>query len=273
MLNEPDKQSENEPVEVRCYFVRERNALLVRAQFTPLFTDYYLHLMQHKIRYEGESDLLLKNTLSALTLHLASRPWGEAAAWTLNFQDPLINVFATGSNRSGTLTGRVFDESVKKADKQTFHAQITEDGGSLRKSVIEIKGLDAFRAVEEFYKQSEQRRARIFELEEEDLVMITAQPQCDMEWFDALDLEAVKNIDQSETLSLLEKRVYRFDCGCSEEKFFNRLENLTPDDVDHVFSKEGFAEVICPRCGAKVILSREHFAAYISKIDNEKEEQ
>ena len=32
-------------LEVRCYFVRHRNALLVRANFSPLFVDYYLHLL------------------------------------------------------------------------------------------------------------------------------------------------------------------------------------------------------------------------------------
>ena len=33
MLNDPSKEAENEPIEVRCYFVRERNALLVRGIF------------------------------------------------------------------------------------------------------------------------------------------------------------------------------------------------------------------------------------------------
>ncbi len=37
--------------EIRCYFVRKRNCLLVRGRFSGMYMDYYLHLMQH----EGES--------------------------------------------------------------------------------------------------------------------------------------------------------------------------------------------------------------------------
>ena len=42
-----------ERVEVRCYFVRRRNALMVRGAFESLYVDYYLHLMEQKIRPEA----------------------------------------------------------------------------------------------------------------------------------------------------------------------------------------------------------------------------
>ena len=77
MLNDPAKESENIPIEIRCYFVRERNALLTRGQFGSLYMDYYLHLMQHGLKNEDQPDQLLKDGLAALTLHLASRPWAE----------------------------------------------------------------------------------------------------------------------------------------------------------------------------------------------------
>src|SRR6056297_1594322 len=101
MLNDPDKEAAPEPIEIRCYFVRERNALAVRGEFSSIYTDYYLHLMQHRIRYGEEQDNILKDGLAAMTLHLASRPWNEAVAWTINWQDPLQNIFLTGSNRLG----------------------------------------------------------------------------------------------------------------------------------------------------------------------------
>jgi len=37
-------------VDLRSYFVRKRNALLVRGRFSPLYLDYYLHLMQHALQ-------------------------------------------------------------------------------------------------------------------------------------------------------------------------------------------------------------------------------
>ena len=65
MLNDPAKEAAPEPIQIRCYFVRERNALLVRGEFSSLYTDYYLHLMQHQIRYEEPQDNLLKDGLAA----------------------------------------------------------------------------------------------------------------------------------------------------------------------------------------------------------------
>ena len=37
-------------VDLRSYFVRKRNALLVRGRFSPLYLDYYLHLMQYGLQ-------------------------------------------------------------------------------------------------------------------------------------------------------------------------------------------------------------------------------
>ena len=34
---------------IESVFVRHRNALVLRGQFTPIYTDYYLHLMQHRM--------------------------------------------------------------------------------------------------------------------------------------------------------------------------------------------------------------------------------
>ena len=43
------KETQDSNIEVRCYFVRDRNALAVRANFAPAYLDHYLHLMQHEI--------------------------------------------------------------------------------------------------------------------------------------------------------------------------------------------------------------------------------
>ena len=67
---------------IESIFVRHRNALFVRGQFTSIYTDYYLHLMQHSIRPPAELDQMLKDTLAMLTLHLVARPWAETIAWT-----------------------------------------------------------------------------------------------------------------------------------------------------------------------------------------------
>jgi molecular chaperone Hsp33 len=136
------------PVEVKSWFVRERNVLLARAKFSPLYVDYYLHLMQHGIRYEESADLMLKEALAAMTLHLCSRPQDETCAWTINLQEPLMNLFVTGGSRPGRVTGRIFTEDVKKADTDLFISQTSRPDHQTRQSVVAFQGTDLFVAAE-----------------------------------------------------------------------------------------------------------------------------
>jgi molecular chaperone Hsp33 len=99
LVDEPSKLT------VQCYFVRGRNALLVRAKMEPLFIDYYLHLMEQGIQPERDHDLMLKDALAAMALHTASRPQDETTAWTIHFEKPRINLFVTGSTHPGQASG------------------------------------------------------------------------------------------------------------------------------------------------------------------------
>jgi len=265
MLNDPAKEASLEPIEVRCYFVRERNALAVRGEFSSIYTDYYLHLMQHQIRYEEEQDSIMKDGLAALILHLASRPRNEAIAWTLNWQDPLQNIFLTGSNRLGNATGRLFTEDVREREKNLFFSQITADGQEPRQSMIEVDTLDLFRVAETYYQQSEQRLGRYFRHSDEEFVLVSAQPDCDLAWLEKLDNEKIRTLDQDEELSLLETRHYRFDCGCSQERIFPIIAGMSEDSVDSIFGNTEVIPAGCPRCGAKYVITREALEAYVSE--------
>lgn len=264
MPDTPNQEIHNEALKVHCYFVRHRNALAVRAQFSELYTDFYLHLMQHSLRYEPVPDQMLKDGLAALTLHLASRPRTEATAWTMNMQDPLLNLFFTGSSRQGNVTGRAFTEDVKKGDANLFFSQVTEEGREARQSTIEFDDSDVFSAVETYYRLSEQLPARYFRHSEEDFVMLTAQPDCDMPWFLTLDDETVRQLDENEELSLLEVREYRFECGCSIERIYPIIATLSPEAITELFDSEGGATAKCPRCGASFQMNREGFDAYLT---------
>lgn len=267
MLNDPEKESENTPVEIRCYFVRARNALAVRGQFEALYMDLYLHLMQHRLQPEEADCERLKEALAAMTLHLASRPRAETAAWTVNFHEPGLNLFVTGSNPLGNLTGRVFTEGVKRTDRNLFFSQVTGDRGPQRRSTVEFGDDEGiFEAVETYYRMSEQRPARYFRHGAEDFVMITAQPDCDMPWFLTLDDEIVRHLDETEELSLLETRVFRFDCGCDLDRIYPVIARLSREALAEVFSGDDeTAEASCPRCGARYALSREGFEAFLKK--------
>lgn len=250
------------PIPLRSYFVRGRNALLVRGSFQPIYLDYYLHLMQHGIQQNEKLDDMLKDTLAALALHLCSRPHDETVAWTIHMKEPQrANLFVTGSTHPGRVTGRVFTQDVKKEGEALFIAQINRLNHPTRQSMIEFHGSDVLKGVEEFYTTSEQRLTRFFRLPDEEYVQISAEPDCDEIWLSEIQLENVLEIDQNETLSLLETRGYQFECGCSMDRLLPIINRLPKEDLDHIF-EDGVAQVTCPRCAAVFRATKAQFEAW-----------
>lgn len=254
-------------LEIRTYYVRERNAMVARADFGDLFVDYYLHLQVNQIKVAPEHDEMFKRALAAFTLHCASRPWNELSAWTINFQKPLVNLFLTGDNDTGAVTGRAFDENVKEGPENLFYSDVVRGREPKRRSAVTFDGADAIVAVEKFYKQSEQRGARYFQVGPEEYVMVTEHPDCDMTWFNALTAESAKAIDQGNTLSLLERRIYRWHCGCNQARMMEVLGPAMTTDPEGLFGGDQKIEIRCPRCGARHAITREAMEAYlVSKV-------
>jgi len=250
-------------LEIRTYFVRGRNALVARADFGEMYVDYYLHQAQQGRQLDAVHDTILKEAVAALTLHCASRPWNESWAWTIHFTDPLVNLFVTGDNRRGSIIGQVFTENVKEDERPLFLADLVRERGEPRRSAVELESTDVFGAVERFYAMSEQRPARYFRHGPDDFVMVTAQPQCDMPWFEALDDAAIRTLDETETLSLLEQRHYRWECGCSQEKMLGVLAPIMRQSPSELFGEEQSLRMSCPRCGTRYVITREALEAYV----------
>lgn len=241
---------------IESVFVRHRNALLLRGQFTPLYTDYYLHLMQHGIRHPAELDQMLKDAMTVLVLHLVARPWAETLAWTANLRAPRINLFVTGGSTEEAIAGRIFTEDIREPDRNFLYSQTTSPNLSEpRSTTLEIVGKDPFVWISQFYKQSEQRPARAFRLENEHFALVAAQPDCDLAWLEALDEGAVANIDSTEETKLLETRRFRFECGCTLEKILPILGSWK-NRLDELFGDAAEITIQCPRCAAKYGVSR-----------------
>ncbi|RYD35110.1 MAG: disulfide bond chaperone [Verrucomicrobiaceae bacterium] len=266
-MNVPSAEAASK-LDVRCYFVRKRNALAVRANFSGMFMDYYLHLLQIGEKHAPDIDAMLKDALVAVTLHCASRPWNERHAWTVNFQDPLANFFVTADNNTSCVTGRVFTEGVRRAERNVFYAQAQKAQEEPRMSAIEIDGTNFLRATEQFYQRSEQRVARFFEHGEEDFVFITAQPQCDVEWLEGLTEESIRQLDKEEELSLLEERTYHWECGCTIERIYQVLSPHVRQGMEELFEGDEFLKVTCPRCGMVHRVHREQFEAWLEDSKN-----
>ena len=260
-----DHASEVNGTEVTVDFVRHRNALLARADFGPLFTDYYLHLADNKLRYTPEQDGLFRTALAAFTLHCASRPLNEHLAWTMNFQQPRLNLFLTGDNEDCTVTGRIFTENVREADANVFFSDImARRGVEPRRSAVNFSGGGVRAAVEGYYARSEQRPARLLELGGDDYALLLAHPDCDLAWFSALDAESVRNLGPAETLARIQTRNYGWHCGCTQQKILGAIAPAFRADPAGLFGDGETIRVECPRCAAVHTLTREAMEAYLA---------
>lgn len=250
-------------LEVRTAFVRHRNALIARADFGDLFVDYYLHLSAHGIAVAPEHDALFKRALAAFTLHCAARPWNELTAWTINFQAPRVNLFLTGDNETGAVTGRVFDENVKELPENIFYADVVRGRGEKRRSAVTFTGVDPLAAAEKFYAQSEQRGARFFQTGEEAFALVAEHPDCDTAWLQALTAEEVRALDTTETVVPLERRVQRWHCGCNQQRMMQVLAPTMRHDPEGLFAGDPKIEIRCPRCGSRHAITREALEAFV----------
>lgn len=252
-------------LEVETLFVRSRNGLLARAELGDLFVDYYLHLSQHQIHPSPPADVMFKRALAAFVLHCASRPRNELTAWTINFQAPLLNLFLIGDNETGAVAGRVFEEDVKELPENLFFADVVRPGYPKRRSTVAFVGADPIAAAEKFYAQSEQRLGRYFQLGEESWAMVTEHPDCDLAWLKNLAVEQVRHLDDKETLVPIEQRVYRWHCGCNQERMLEVLAPTMRHDPQGLFGDDEKIEIRCPRCGARYAITREALEAFVAK--------
>jgi molecular chaperone Hsp33 len=247
-------------LEIRTYFVRGRNALVARGDFSELFVEYYLHLADTAQAYAPELDQDFKEMIVALGLYAAGRPWAERIAWTLHYEEPARNFFATSDNLAGTLTGTLFTEEVRQRGQNLLFNDVVAGTQPMRRSVVEFSGTP-IQAAESLFQQSEQRLGRYFCHHDEDFVLVSAQPDCDEEWLAGLDEEAVCRLDQTEELSLLEKRPFRWFCGCSQERMCQILRPSFIQDAEGLFGEEKELRMRCPRCGQRYEITRQEMTA------------
>ena len=244
---------------VESIFIRHRNTLMVRANFTDIFMDHYLHLADHGLRYPADLDSKLKELLVALTLHAVARPWSEVHAWTVNLRAPRVNFFATASSTHENVVGRVFTEDVREPPQNLLYTQVTDVNSQPRRSTVALESVNPFEWLSHYYTQSEQRPGKIFELPDENYVLVAAQPDYDAEWFDSLTNESVAAFAETEDLSPLENRAFHFFCGCSRERIMPALA-VWRDKLDELFEDDEQVTVQCPRCASKHTITREDFA-------------
>lgn len=251
-------------LEVTTHFVRGRNALVARANLSELYVDYYLHLGKHGLRPAEAHDVLFKRALAAFVLHCASRPRNEMTAWTINIQEPRVNLFLTGDNETGAVIGRIFDENVKEFPENLFYSDVVRGRQPKRRSVVPFAGSDPVAGVEVFYARSEQRPVRFFQLAEEEFALVSEHPDCDAAWFAALDADKVRGIETTEAIAPVETRACRWHCGCNQARMLEVLAPVMKQDPDGLFAADNVITVQCPRCAARHAVTREALEAHVA---------
>jgi molecular chaperone Hsp33 len=254
-----------EGIEVLSHFVRTRNAVIIRASFSELFVDYYLHLAANRVSPPEAHDQKFKDALAAFVLHSTARPRHELIAWTLHFEESMLNIFLTADIDEEAVAGRIFADNVRQMQANYLYSDVVVGRNPTHRSMITFPGEDPFRAAEAFYLQSEQRPARFFMIGPEDVAMVCSHPDCDTAWFDALTADALRDLDKTETLALLERRRYRWHCGCNQQKILSVLAPAMRKDPASLFGEAQSIQVNCPRCAARHVVTREAMEAYLAQ--------
>jgi len=258
-------EDDGETLSIDSCFIRGRNALYAKADLGPLYMARYLHLQENRLQVDPEHDALFKRALAAFVLHCVSRPRRETLAWTLNFQEPLLNVFLVGDTGEGSVAGRVYSENVKRAEENALYQESARGPHPLHRSVVAFEGADPVGAAEEYYRRSEQRPARYFQTGPEEFAIVSAHPDYDEVWFRQLEAEAVERMEELEDARRLEKRVIRWHCGCDQLKILRTLEPVWQRDPEGLFLEEEMIEVNCPRCAGRYRITREMMEAFVSR--------
>jgi molecular chaperone Hsp33 len=259
-----DQAAETHGAEVTVDFIRHRNVMLIRADLGPLLVDYYLHLADHRLRPSPAHEARLKQALVAFTLHGAARPRNEHFSWTIGLQEPRLNLFLAGDNEDFVVAGRLFTENVREAPAHVFYSELMASrGAEKRRSVVNFEGTDLFRATETFYAGSEQRLARYFDLGEDHYAMLLSHPDCDEAWLRGVTLAEVRAFATVETLARIERRLYRWHCGCKQSRILNALGPAARQDLAGLFGDSELIHVQCPRCAASHAITREAMEAWL----------
>lgn len=254
---------------IESIFIRHRNCLMLRGKFTPIYTDYYLQLMQHGLQQPQKLDWIFKELIAYFTLHLVARPWAERYAWTVSLRAPRANFFVTGASLDGTVVGRAFTENIREQKTNLFISQLYQENAEPRTSTIHLQSSIPAEWIEDYYKQSEQRLCRCVELEDEVYVLIVAQPDADIEWLMDLDPTKVAEIESTEETKLLETRKFKFHCGCTLEKVLPAI-SAWKDRPDELFGDKSEIEITCPRCAAHYLITKDQF---LNELNPQSEEE
>lgn len=243
---------------VRRFIDRDHDVLVTVGDFGPLFDAYLEHVRRWESTPDGLSQTIMRQGLGAAALHLSTRPRGEVVGWTIHLHQPPTNVFLTGDSGELTVTGRIFTDKVDPLEASRVYVQISRNGGKPVQSMVDVVGLDILQIFEQYYARSEQVSARLFEITDQEFMMILGLPDTDLDWLRGLSRDEALGIVEDE-LKSIGRMTYRFLCGCTADKILEVVRSMFEEDPEELLRGDDGVEIFCPRCGRRWWIERGQF--------------
>lgn len=234
--------------------------MFARGQFEGIYDGYLDHARDLGRLPEDAALQLMRKTLAAATLQLSLLPPDQFCSWTFNFDELRLNLFVAGDNNEFQITGRVHQENVKTVGVSRFFYESQRPNHQPARSVVDFKGVDVIEAFREYYRRSLQTRATIFELADDDFLLIQGLPNVDVDWFEGLDADSARAMVES-GLEPIERRCYRFACGCDIKRIIDAVRGMYSGRIEELFGDQDLVDIQCPRCGRAWSLRRNDIEA------------
>lgn len=252
--------SSRETVIVQASLDRKVHAVFARGQFEGIYRSYLAHAGDIGPLPDKGALRLMRKTLAAATLQLALLPPDQYCSWTFNIEKLRLNVFVAGDNNDFQITGRVHRENVKTVGTSRLFFESQRPNHKPAQSVVDFDGLDVIEAFREYYRRSLQTRATIFELAQDDVLLVQGLPNVDVDWFHELDAESARSMVEG-GIEPIEQRSYSFACGCDIEKITLAVRKMFSGRIDELFEGQDTVDIQCPRCGRAWSLLRNDIEA------------
>jgi hypothetical protein len=255
-MNDGGGRSKGGTAAVRSYVDRVHHAVVARGRFTDLHeTGWLAHAATLGPLPDDATRSLVRSALSIATLRLALLPPDQYCAWTYNFVEPRLNVFVAGDNGSHDVTGRVFSDHVRTAERSRLFVEMQRPRHRPAQSIVELDGPDPIVAMQTYYEKALQMQARLLDLGADDLVLVEGLPMVDREWLSTLDGGGVERLFAGD-LEPIEERTYTFRCGCDVDRITALVGTMFRDRPEELFDGSDEVEVQCPRCGRHWVVTR-----------------
>jgi len=238
----------------------ERRIILSVGDFSDFLNAYEQHVAVWNENLDGLTETMMKQGLAGGVIHLSNAPRDESYGLTIHIEKPALNIFVAGDSPNSTVTGRAYSDGVKEDQSTRIYMQSSRPKREPHQSILAVDGYDVLDFYQEYYLNSEQRFARLFDLEDGRYMQVISLPGAESGFFETLDRAgAVALLEEGP--ALLEERTFFFQCGCTPQKMLRVLRTMFEHRPEDLFLGDPSVETSCPRCGRRWQVSRAEFEA------------